>query len=868
MEVTSENQNSLILEGLSNWMSWKFQIRVILKAQGIFGVVNGSDLNDGKDEKWQTRDAKAQSIIVTRLNNKNILQVSNCETAQQIWEKLCSIYESKSETSLHILQQKFFESQYIKNEEISLYIAKLEELANRINQAGGNIPESMLITKIISSLPENFRHFISAWDSVPMADRKLSELISRLMLEEQRNNDYEEKMALSTQSRNSERKCFKCQQVGHYKKDCTKNMNNFNSGKNYKQCKICKKFNHKEKDCWFRNKKNSYQKGDNVKGNTNAFITSAIMFSCVNIFQKTFWVLDSGASEHMCKNKNMFVNFKTLSAPKDIMVGDGSIIKALGQGEIHLSAYDGKQWIPTTLYNVLFVPEIKVNLFSSTAAMDKGYKMRCDQKTCTFVKNNLIKAVAYRKGKMFLMNFKYESDIAMVGQSNSGLAEWHSKLGHQNIEHVKTILKQNNIEYKEGDSEICTSCLQGKQHKLPFNKSNTRGEKPGDLIHMDICGPMECESLGGAKYFLLLIDDYSKYRKKYFLRNKNETAEHIRNYISESKNITGHNIKIMRSDNGKEFVNKIVEKLLDSKGIRHEKSIPYLVESARSMLAESRLGKELWAEAVNTATYVLNRTGKSRIKDKTPYELWYKTSKYNITNLYSFGVDVAVHIPDQKRLKWDYKSEFGKFVGYGETSKGYRVYLPKKNDVELKREIVVIKSKYQTHNNKNKEIYEEKEDLPIYNPEEDEQEDGNINSFYEECSIQSETEEENTECELYEIPETDEINSPETGNNILPEVEDNTKDQTQKRKRQQPKWMKDYDTNFFCLGEQPISYEDAMASPEKTKWAEAIEKEMIQLEENETWEEELNYVGPCPCSELFHFKNLHISITPYDMKDT
>lgn len=81
-------------------MSWKFQIRVILKAQGIFGVVNRSDLNDGKDEKWPTRDAKVQSIIVTRLNNNNILQVSNVRPLNKYGKNCVQYVNQNLETSL------------------------------------------------------------------------------------------------------------------------------------------------------------------------------------------------------------------------------------------------------------------------------------------------------------------------------------------------------------------------------------------------------------------------------------------------------------------------------------------------------------------------------------------------------------------------------------------------------------------------------------------------------------------------------------------------------------------------------------------------------------------------------------------------
>lgn len=82
--------------------------------------------------------------------------------------------------------------------------------------------------------------------------------------------------------------------------------------------------------------------------------------------------------------------------------------------------------------------------------------------------------------------------------------------------------------------------------------------------------------------------------------------------------------------------------------------------------------KEIWAEAINIAAYVINRTGKSSVPTKTPYKLWFNKT-YDINNLKIFGTTVFVHIPRVQRKKWDPKGEKGFLVGYRETIKGYRV---------------------------------------------------------------------------------------------------------------------------------------------------------------------------------------------------
>lgn len=105
------------------------------------------------------------------------------------------------------------------------------------------------------------------------------------------------------------------------------------------------------------------------------------------------------------------------------------------------------------------------------------------------------------------------------------------------------------------------------------------------------------------------------------------------------------------------------------------------------MLYAKGLCKQLWAEAINTAVFVLNRTGTSTEKDKTPIELWQKKS-IDVSMLRVFGCDVYAHIPDQKRKKWDAKSKKGIFVGYSETTKGAKVFFPDERKIQLSRDVI------------------------------------------------------------------------------------------------------------------------------------------------------------------------------------
>lgn len=416
------------------------------------------------------------------------------------------------------------------------------------------------------------------------------------------------------------------------------------------------------------------------------------------------------------------------------------------------------------------------------------------------------------------------------------LIEWHEKLVHQNMEHVKSVLAKNNINVKTGGIIQCEECLEGKIHRLPFRKSDTKSSRTCEIIHADTCGPMEVPSVGGSRYFVIIKDDFSNYRSVYFVKKKDEVKDCIENFLNKAENITGNKVLYFRSDNGLEFVNKQVQQLFSSRGIVHQLTVPYspeqngkaerenrtLVEAARTLLCSKNLPKKLWAEAINTATYVLNRTGKSNDSEKTPYESW--TGKtFCIHNLYIFGTPVAVHVPKEKRRKWDSKVEKGVMVGYGENVKGFRIYYPQKNTVEIKRDVVF------TGLEKSVTV----KDVTLM-PEPDSEETEHStdcekvadNVIIEDSSTDKTVNE--SDVSLY-VPCTSDEDS-----DVSDEVADVNMHMKSQRNRKQTSFYKC--NNVIADTSEPTTYQEAMLRNDASKWEEAITRELETLKENNTWE--------------------------------
>ena len=111
----------------------------------------------------------------------------------------------------------------------------------------------------------------------------------------------------------------------------------------------------------------------------------------------------------------------------------------------------------------------------------------------------------------------------------------------------------------------CEDWIIGKMHRQPFPKNDTKSEF-GKFIHADISGPMQENSLRGARYSLMMKDDYSHWRSLYFIKNKSETSRYLEDFF---KKHLEKRIIIFRSNNGLEFVNKEIEKLIRRHGITH-----------------------------------------------------------------------------------------------------------------------------------------------------------------------------------------------------------------------------------------------------------------------------------------------------------
>jgi transposase InsO family protein len=102
--------------------------------------------------------------------------------------------------------------------------------------------------------------------------------------------------------------------------------------------------------------------------------------------------------------------------------------------------------------------------------------------------------------------------------------------------------------------QLCEACIAGKHRRKPFPTiAKYRATEPLELVHGDLCGPITPATHGGKRYFLLLVDDHSKYMWLILLKTKDEAAAAIRRFQATVEKESRRPLRVLRTDRGGEF---------------------------------------------------------------------------------------------------------------------------------------------------------------------------------------------------------------------------------------------------------------------------------------------------------------------------
>ena len=371
--------------------------------------------------------------------------------------------------------------------------------------------------------------------------------------------------------------------------------------------------------------------------------------------------------------------------------GDNSRIQIEGRGEIEVSQKDGSN---LCLSNVLFIPKLEANILSLGRLDEEGYRMVMGEGKITIFNpfGQLFTEVHRSSGKLYLLKLSIVDQCLITTEATPKDWIWHSRFGHLNFHTLKEISTKKFVEGLPPisiPSKVCRNCIAGKHHRTSFHKKSAfRAIESLELIHMDICGPISPPTLGGNRYFLLLIDDFSRLIWVAMLHNKSDALEAFKKFKALAETEKGGKLKAVRTDRGGEFTSMEFSNFCISNGIKRDLTAPYssqqngvaerknrtVMSMVRAMLKAKDLPRELWGEAISTTVYILNRSLTKSLKGQTPHEKWTRR-RPSVDHMRVFGC--VAHVKDTRKhpSKLEDKSMPMIFIGYELGSKAYRCQL-------------------------------------------------------------------------------------------------------------------------------------------------------------------------------------------------
>lgn len=722
--------------GLNNYGTWSLKMKAKLMTKGLWTTVS-----DPPTPLDTALDNKAQAQILLSVEDLHLPTLRDCTTAKQAWDALEAMHQSTTNAQALNKHKAWVNLHMEGNETITTYFSRARTLVAELSLCGSELSDKDVTMRVLDGLPSEYETTVDML--LASTDQlTLDNVMQKLLVKETRLSTEPAAHAYAATTRHQHRPPSRPPMRGSMPHSSASSSrarhgspgagggggggrsNNTQSAHHHtsshpfasRKCYYCGKKGHEAKHCRQKARdQNSGSSGGGSSSNNNgrhgshAPRTIALMATTTApAFDKHTWSFDSAADYNITPHLDIMSDVKPLDPPISITIGNGSTVEATGMGIVVFNTPSGSQ---VRLSKVLYAPGFFANLLSVYQTTQAGAMFVFKGTECTVQSPNgdvILQGKA--TGRMYQFQVSYPCTARALAASSSPVTRvqlWHRRFGHLGSSNLALLpslvdgmtVTASDVQAAAHTMSSCDPCLQSKQHRQQFPISSSSATRPLELLHTDIMGPFPTPSIGGSRYVVTILDDYSKYSAAIPITRKSQAAEQLINYIRFFENQAGVRVKAVRSDRGGEYMGKDLQSFFASQGIEHQTTAPYtpqqngraerlnrtLMERTRAMLQDAHLPPHLWAEAVTTANYVRNRSPTSG-KDLTPCELFWG-KRPNVSHLRVFGCPAYVLVPHELRTKLDPVSIKGTFVGYTPSSKAYRILLPDHRTIKISRDV-------------------------------------------------------------------------------------------------------------------------------------------------------------------------------------
>ncbi|KAM1580053.1 hypothetical protein ACFX1Z_041414 [Malus domestica] len=769
--LTIQNIGSMVPIKLrrSNYLPWRALFAPILRRYKLLGIVDGTEpcpspflpdrsLNPAF-EQWYEKDQNLLIWFNSTLSEEIIPFTVGVSSARDLWLKLEHRFGGVSDAHIHQLRSKLQNIQK-GSQSMSDYLQQIKEISDSLNAAGVSLTDRDLIAATLAGLSDDFESFT---DSIllRLSSTSLDELHGMLLTKElsmerrKKISSSEPFHAFSVQGQppllptpsqalaaqtlgasplqnsfryNSNRNYNRGSNRGYTRgsnRGSNRGFNRSNSNSGFSRgsynsrfnrhaspsghktpYQICGSTSHEALDCFDR-------MNPEISGK---FPPAKLAAMCAHYTAKSSnsWLIDSGATSHITNDISNIQSPTPYHGEDKVYIGDGKGLSIAHTGTSTLHTHTSS----FQLHNVLHVPHMKHSLLSAYQFIkDNDCSLTLDIHGSS-VKDRFTGMTLLRgsvRGGFFPLQGSSSSNAptsptALVS-SSTNVRIWHSRLGHPSSVIFRKVLSTNKVAVQGRSSPdfFCKDCALAKNHKLPFGTTPSASSTSLELLHCDVWGPSPVVSVSGYRYYLLIVDDYSKYSWYFPLKSKSSVFSTFVEFKSYVENTIGNKIKVVRSDSGGEFTSHQFQHFLKLHGILQQFSCPHtpeqngcverkhrhLVETARTLLVQSQVPHMFWVEAFSTAIYLINRLPLGGLL-QSPWELLFFTSP-DYSRLRVFGCGCYTWLKPYTTSKLDSKSKSCVFLGYSLQHKGYRCLDPLTQRVYISRHVLFDETTFPFH---------------------------------------------------------------------------------------------------------------------------------------------------------------------------
>lgn len=546
---------------------------------------------------YNDRIAQARNVILFSCKPHIQLTLETIETTQECWDKLASSYASEGLIYVHDVWLEFDRCSYNEGYSMETFCGTYQAILDRCASVDIIIQPKIQVIKFVGILDSHFEHWCAS-KREGMRQSAILPTLESLMYEIcDESKRLKQRIHLQAHAHIPSRPhsvvldtCTNCGLPRHKVERCWY------------------KFPHLRREGWQPNaailkKIRDNSSASNVQlSSTNSNIDSDIFAGAFTVHSSFLfleqnaqigipvWIADSGASHHCCKDLALIIEYQP--EPLPIQTGNGSMVSP-GYGKVHLELrQSNNSYLLVYLANVRYTPTSSLNTISEELLEKRGISWRSEYQQFRHLATNSEFACITKHNSLRLFHTRQpvvEQHVRAASISKADINCVHQRLGHLHIDGIKQLFKQEGHTVPDTHSFThCEPCSLAKSTMIICRKAHTRADTPFQKVHIDLCGKTTVTGIGNKSYYLIITDDYSRYRWSACLSTKDQVAYALQTFFKLVKTQYQHVISELHFDNGTECSSQELLTFLDQHGCKIVLTAPY--HHSQNDIAERAIG--------------------------------------------------------------------------------------------------------------------------------------------------------------------------------------------------------------------------------------------------------------------------------------